>query len=209
MADPQGNTTVLKGLLDRLAAGDLAAADELIEHAMDRLRRMARVKLHANAIVARNEQTDDLVQGAALRLCRAVKAVQPRTVRDFINLTAEQVRRELIDLYRHHRGAQADAANRESGPGQPDSQGFVRPRVEAEPDSAPGPRTELERKELDEQVDRLPEAEREVFKMIHYLGMEQQDVAAQLHVSVPTVKRRWRSARLLMQEALKSPVQGD
>lgn len=44
MADPQGKSEVLQGLLDRLAGGDQAAADDLITHAMERLRRLAPIR---------------------------------------------------------------------------------------------------------------------------------------------------------------------
>ena len=37
MTDQPGNTTVLQGLLQRLAAGDNQAREELITHSMDRV----------------------------------------------------------------------------------------------------------------------------------------------------------------------------
>ncbi len=54
--------------------------------------------------VRRWEQTDDILQNAALRLCRALEEVQPASVRSFINLAAVAIRRELIDLARHYHG---------------------------------------------------------------------------------------------------------
>ena len=46
-----------------------------------------------------------------------------------------------------------------------------------------------------EAVDTIPDDEREVFQLVWYGGMQQQDVASLLEVSVPTVKRRMHRAR--------------
>ena len=57
-------------------------------------------------------------------------------------------------------------------------------------------------KEIHEQVEKLPDEVREVFDLVFYLGLEQAEVARRLGVSVPTVKRRYRDARLLLYDAL-------
>ena len=55
---------------------------------------------------------------------------------------------------------------------------------------------QLHGQELHEHVERLPEQEREVFGLLFYEGLAQAEAARVLGVSVPTVKRLWRSARL-------------
>lgn len=207
MADKVGQTETLQPILNRLNAGDESALDALFEHAMERMRWMARKRLHNNPSIQRKEQTDDILQGVALRMLRALKDVKPPTVRDLLNLTATQIRREMIDLYRHHYGKEGDAAHQAPDPGKPDSQGNVRPRVEAEPDSEPGPSSQARANELDERVQSLPDEEREVFNLLFYLSMSQLEVAQQLGVSVPTVKRRWRKARLLLHDVLKDATE--
>lgn len=207
MVDKEGRTETLQPILNRLNAGDEKAIDDLFEHAMERMRWMARKRLHSNPLIQIKEQTDDILQGVALRMLRALKAVKPPTIRDLLNLTATQIRREMIDLYRHHYGKEGDAAHHAPDPGKPDSQGNVRPWVEAKADSEPGPSSQAREKELDEQVQSLPEEEREVFNLLFYLGMSQQEVAQQLGVSVPTVKRRWRKARLLLHDVLRDAAE--
>jgi DNA-directed RNA polymerase specialized sigma24 family protein len=44
-------------------------------------------------------------------------------------------------------------------------------------------------------VDGLPDEEREVFRLVWYLGLEQDDVAKALDWSPRTVRRRWKDAR--------------
>jgi len=50
--------------------------------------------------------TGDVLQSAVMRLLRALKEVRPGSVRDFFGLAAEQMRRELLDLARHHQTRQ-------------------------------------------------------------------------------------------------------
>ena len=125
---PDGGDT--QGLLDRLAAGDERAADDLIAYAMERVRLLARRLLRDDPAVRRWEQTDDVLQNALLRLHRAVKATRPATTRDFINLAATQIRRELKDLFRHHYGPEGHAAHHKSDPGAgtPSVCRYTRPR---------------------------------------------------------------------------------
>jgi RNA polymerase sigma factor (sigma-70 family) len=56
--------------------------------------------------------------------------------------------------------------------------------------------------EFHEQVERLPEEEREVFSLLWYKGLSQAEAAEVLGVSDRTIKRRWQSARLHLHEAL-------
>jgi DNA-directed RNA polymerase specialized sigma24 family protein len=57
-------------------------------------------------------------------------------------------------------------------------------------------------REIHEQIEKLPADAREVFDLIFYLGAERGDVARRLGVSVSTVTRRYREARLLLHDAL-------
>jgi len=52
-------------------------------------------------------------------------------------------------------------------------------------------------------VGKLPQEEREVFDAVYYGGATQQEVAGMLGVSDRTVKRRWRSAKILLGQALQ------
>src|SRR5262245_64782591 len=97
-------TTILQGWLDRLRAGDDRAREQLLESSNERLARLARKLLRDSPGVRRWEQTDDVLQNALLRLDRALKAVVPPTSRDYFRLAAAMIRRELIDLARHHFG---------------------------------------------------------------------------------------------------------
>ena len=108
MTDPRApgppvDTLWMKGCLERLRAGDPAAQQELVLRAGDRLERLARAMLRRFPVVAGREQTADVLQNAVIRLLRALRRVEPDTTRDFFNLAAAQIRRELLDLARKYR----------------------------------------------------------------------------------------------------------
>ena len=79
------------------------------------LERLTRRMLKDYARLRRWEQTGDVLQNALLRLHRALASERPRSVRAFLALAATQIRRELIDLSRHHFGPEGQAAHRLRG----------------------------------------------------------------------------------------------
>src|SRR3954451_23981790 len=120
---PDELTARLQQCLERLQAGDEKARAELLAGACDRLGRLTQAMLRDYRRVRRWEQTDDVLQSALLRLHRALETVRPASLREFYPLGALQIRRELIDLARHHYGPESPGAHHESvGPG-PDAGG--------------------------------------------------------------------------------------
>lgn len=189
--------------LDRLASGDLAARDRIIEVASERLRTLARRMLAKFPSVRRWDDTDDVFQNAAMRLHRALGEVQPESPRAIMALAATQLHRELIDLARRHSGPMSFAANHATNsPGMPDSstgRGSSPPAANV-PDS---PDDSLDRWTLfHEAIAALPGELREVFHLVWYLGAEQKTIARLLGCSERTVKNRWRDARERVRAAL-------
>jgi RNA polymerase sigma-70 factor (ECF subfamily) len=200
----------LQPLLDRLAAGDAAAADLLIERSVKRMCRLAHHLLEVRfPHVHRWHETGDVVQAAALRLRRALEAVKPASPRDFLNLAGVQIRRELTDLARHEFGPEGPGKHHESEQPVPGAdQAGERRGVEGEA-LGPGPATEAQWRDFLRHVqESLPEEEREVFDLLYVQDLSQEDAARLLGVSVPTVKRRWRAARLRLHEAIRGGLPG-
>src|SRR5690349_10324078 len=104
----------LQAWLDRMQAGDPAARSALLEHACERLQRLARKMLKGFAGVQRWEQTDDVLQNALVRLWTSLQHVRPRSVREFYGLATLQIRRELLDLARHYYGPEGLGAQHAS-----------------------------------------------------------------------------------------------
>jgi RNA polymerase sigma factor (sigma-70 family) len=200
------STTQLQGWIVRMKAGDAGARDELLRHACERLRRLARKMLQDFARVKRFEDTDDVLQNALLRLLRALETVTVASVEEFFRLAAAQIRRELIDLSRHYYGPQGAGikhATQEKGANPEGALPYEKASTTHEPSRLAA------WSEFHEQIEALPEEEREVFDLLWYQGLTRAEAAAVLNVSEPTVKRRWLAARLRLQENLPGERPGD
>lgn len=89
---------------------------------------------HGYPNLRRWEQADDVFQNSMVRLHRAMAEVPVESVRHFFNLAAVQVRRELLDLAKHHFGPEGGGANHHTD-GQPaDDEGGTLHQNAEEPD---------------------------------------------------------------------------
>ena len=195
--EPVGQTTQLNLWLARHREGDPRAKEELIAHSCERLRILASRMLRKNfSRVGRWEETGDVLQSALTRLHRSLAEVQPESVERFVGLAATQIRRTLFDLARHHFGPEG-MANKHHSDGKND----VPLDVESGK-SSNGPETPEDWAALHEAVEKLPEDERRVTEHLFYEGMTQIETAELLCVTERTIRRRWMSAKLLLNQAL-------
>jgi RNA polymerase sigma-70 factor (ECF subfamily) len=201
MADASNQTVQVQGWLDRLKAGDESARKELLNCACERLTRLTRKMLKSYPRVKRWEETDDVFQNAAVRLYRALGEVRPATPADFFRLAALNIRRELLDLAKHYYGPQGQGTKHASVEEKPDAGGEA-PAAGEPADADDGPNRLAAWTEFHQQIDRLPEEEREAFDLLWYQGLSQAEAADVLKVSERTIKRRWQSARLRLHEAM-------
>lgn len=199
MADPQDERQIGEALR-ALEARDVVAREDLITWASERMREIAHRMLRTFPAVRRWEETDDVVQNAALRLDRALRHTVPMDARGLVGLAATQVRRELLDLAKKHRGPESYGANHETNYRRID--GEIRAKID---DAAGiGESTDsLDRwTAMHAAAESLPEEEREVFHMCWYLGLKQDEIARLLDCSLRTVKRRWEAAKEHLAAAL-------
>lgn len=192
----EATDTQLQNLIELAASGEKSARQALLDHACDRLLRLTRKMFHGYPNLRRWEQTDDVFQNALIRLHRALAEVKVESVRHFFNLAAVQVRRELLDLAKHHFGPHGIGANHHTD-GQPaDEAGGSLHGKDDEPND-PAKWTEFH-----QHVEALPDEEKEVVNLLWYEGLTQEETAKVLGVALRTVKRRWHSARLKLYEVL-------
>jgi len=111
------------------------------------------------------EQTDDVLQNAVMRLHRALGQVQPANTADFFRLAALNIRRELLDLAKHYYGPR----------GQGTKHASIEQNADANSESStahdpPEPAGEPHRlaawTEFHQQIERLPDEEREIFDLL-------------------------------------------
>jgi RNA polymerase sigma-70 factor (ECF subfamily) len=201
------DATFLQHCLDRLREGDRAAGRELVEHTWQRLERLARLMLKGYPRLQRWEETGDVLQNALLRLCRALEAVAPPSLRDYYRLATVQIRRELLDLVRHHFGPHGDAGKHQTEDGRELSTDGRRPAYE-QSDVTHEPGGLAAWGEFHRQVGALPEEEQEVFDLVWYQQLTHAEAAELLGVSTKTVQRRWQAACLKLHDALGGKLPG-
>lgn len=181
------NSVNLQSYIDRWQAGDKRAADELLKATGARLEKLARRMTRSFPNVRGQADTGDVLQNSLIRLLRTLRTLRPRTTRDFFNLAAVHIRRELIDLARRCKGKGTVTLD------LPDDSDRPVHRVEVETEAARGEDFDLWVR-FHEAVDALPAEEREVVGLVFYHGWTQVRIAALFDVDERTIRRRWSSA---------------
>jgi RNA polymerase sigma factor (TIGR02999 family) len=182
--DPGGITVIL----NRALAGEPAARERLYELLYAELLRLARSHLSGSNAASLNPST--LVHEAYLRmLSRDGTPMRDRRV--FFAYASTAMRSVLIDYVR------AGAAEKRGGLFTPVTLTTgVLNSVAAEEDFS----------RLNDAIDALRAVDGRscrVVEMRYFAGMTEEDIAAELEVSVPTIKRDWRKARAFLFEQLR------
>lgn len=197
MANTTFHTTQLQDYLGRMRAGDREARNDLIAATQSRLRELATRMMWKFQRLVRWVEVEDVLSNASLRLLRALEGTPVADTRDFFNLAAGIVRRELIDLARHFYGPLGVAANHDSA-----ARGDSGPQLPHPEARDPDP-VDLERWEtFHAAVESLPAEEREVFGLVFYHRWEQAQIAELFQIDERTVRRRFRRAAEALQAAL-------
>lgn len=204
------HTGILQAWLLQLQSKDQTSFDQIrsavIAHTSERLERLVRKMLRNYPRLQRWEQTDDVLQNSILRLHHSLSTIRPETARQFYGLAATQIHRELIDLSRHYFGPQGAGAKHHTD--RVDATGSGGPTIERQADTHAEPESLEEWTAFHEAVHQLPDAEREVFQLYWYEGLDQKAIASLLDVSERTIKNRWRSAKLLLSDKLRPDDNG-
>jgi RNA polymerase sigma-70 factor (ECF subfamily) len=200
--DTQADMTTdrLACCLERLAAGEKSARDEILEICDRRMRVLSHRLLGKFAKVRRWDNTDDVAQNAAIRLHRALADTVPDSPRGLMGLMATQIQRELIDLARKHSGPHSWASNHDTNAGVKNGACRVEEASEGEQRDEAVP---IERwEEFHAAIERLPGDLREVFRMVWYLGFDREAAAKAMGCSVRTLGRMWAEARELVRKGM-------
>jgi RNA polymerase sigma factor (sigma-70 family) len=196
------DTAPVPNMLASLPGGDSSARDRLIDAWSARLRHLTHKLLRKYPGVRRYDDTDDVFQGAIMRLHRALgqMASAGESPRSMMALGAVQIHRELVDLTRRYAAAASYQANHGTNVFH-DTSG-VRHFI----DGAAVADEPLDRWERFHQaVEGLTPEQKEVFRLVWYLGTDQKTIAAIMECSERSVKNYWRQAR----EAVKAALDGE
>ena len=191
--------------LERHQAGDDSARRELLEISMRRLRLLAHRILDDIPSVRRFEDTDDLLQNSVVRLWKYLAERQPETPVDYFRLAACLIRRELIDLSRHHFGQRHSTVNFES-PSSASDQAVGHPGHRESHDDSSDPQKLSQWTEFHEYVEKLPEEDRSLFDLLWYQGLTMGETSELLALPLRSLGRRWKSVRIrLYRDLLMDP----
>lgn len=199
MPEPAFDSVNLQHYIDRWRSGDRAAADSLLRATGARLEKLARRMTRSFPNVRGQADTGDVLQNSLIRLLRTLLTLRPSTTRDFFNLAAVHIRRELLDLARRCKGkawVALDISDDSDRPTAPRAEPVV---------SAVTADFELWVR-FHEAVDELPVEEREVVGLVFYHGWTQVRIASLFNVDERTIRRRWSSACERLRELVGNDI---
>jgi RNA polymerase sigma-70 factor (ECF subfamily) len=193
MGDTDIDTIRLHACVVRWQQGDREAADELLRSVGRRLELIARKMLRRFPNVRGWIDTNDLTQGALMRLLTTLQKLQPTSPRHFFNLAAVHVRRELLDLARR-------TAGKEFAPLE---------AVDLDETPTTGPPDDLDLWcRFHEAAENLPTEERELVGLVFYHGWTHAQAAELFGVDVRTIRRWWQSACLRLTDMVGGELPG-
>ena len=177
-------------LLDRVAAGDSFAANELMEQHRDRLRRMVNVRMDPR--LAPRLDASDVVQEILTYAARHLPEYLHKRPISFYPWLRQIAWNQLMDLYRHHVLVDKRTVKREVEPAVSDaSVDLLAGMVVAAGTSPTGfvVRREL-RERVRQAINQLPARQREVLIMRHLEQLSIDEIAELLGMPAGTVKSR-------------------
>ncbi len=176
-------------ILDSIAQGDPKAAEELLPLVYEELRKLAAHKMAAEA-PGHTLQPTALVHEAWLRLA-GDQAARFANRTHFIAAAAEAMRRILIDRARSkhqlRRGGEWQRVDLES----------VTVAIEDPDETVLAVHEALDRLAAEDPLDA------QIVKLRYFVGMSHQEIATELGLSEPTVRRHWAYARSWLYAELK------
>jgi len=191
----------LRAMIEEAALVDPQARAALVAHASGRLLLLTRKMFQDFPGLRRWEETDDVFQSAMIRFHRALGGVEVASVDHFFHLAAVQVRRELLDLVKHHFGPEGAGRWHHTDGMAPDERGGSLHVRAGEPENL------SDWSDFHAAIDGLPSDERAIFDLVYYQGLSQEEAARVLGLSFRTLKRRWQSAKLRLHGILSDDSQ--
>lgn len=169
-------------ILESIQAGDPKAAEELLAHVYEELRRLAAAKM-SREVPGQTLQPTALVHEAWLRLTGSEQPPRFENRAHFFGAAAEAMRRILVESARRKHRLK---------------RGGNWERVDVNEVDLPLPLPDDELLALDEALTRLGTMDAraaEVVKLCFFVGLTQEQAARELGISVSTAERLWSFAR--------------
>jgi RNA polymerase sigma-70 factor (ECF subfamily) len=197
---PRPDSVATCALLDRVAAGDAAAAGELMERGRPAL--AAFVELHLDRRVAARVDPSDVVQEAQADLARRLSEFLQRRPMPFHLWARKTAYERLLNLHRRHLRAGQRAVGRERPLPDRSSVMLAGPLLAR----GPSPSQEAAAREFAERVGRvvagLPDEDREVLLLRRVDGLPCGEIASLLGITPAAARKRLGRAVNRLRQAL-------
>lgn len=166
-------------LIRRYRQGDTAALNELLQHYYPLVKRIVRARLGKR--LGQYYDDDDFIQDTFLQAIRAIEGAEIRDSASFRGWLAAITERQILGAHRYHTSAKNDW-DRELNPNADKSTDGM---VEIGSDREPSPSRPAKEDEYQDLIDQcmaeLPEDEREVILMRHYMEHSWKEITAKLN----------------------------
>ena len=196
---PRPDSEATVRLLDRAAAGDRAAVEDLLARTRDDLRAVAQHRLD-RALRGRVDPSD-VVQEAQAEVARRLPDYLARRPMPFHLWARKLAYQRLANAHRDHRADRRDVG-RENG--QPDASSVA--VAESLMCSGPTPSQAAEGREIATRiaaaVDGLPEADREILLLRQVESLPYEEIACLLEIEPAAARQRYGRALLRLQKVL-------
>lgn len=184
---------LLDQLLARCAAGDQNARHDLINRCSLQFLKLTRTIKSDYPQLGRWEQTDDVCQEATLKIWEDLQTRHFENGLHFYRSSARIIRHTLIDLVRRYFGPRGMGRRHDSFPLNSDEKSQHH-KSEAACQTF-DPQLLAQWTELHDSIDRLSPSSTEMFDLIYYHELSQEEAAQVLGISDRQVRRRWGQAR--------------
>lgn len=194
---PGATTIAIDGCLVRLQNGDMTALDDLTARTYERVRLIAHRQLRRYPGLVRFVETQDVLHDVLTRLNEKLATKQPENAREYFRWTSKQIRDHLVDLLRHFYGRQSsDSDGKHRGrAGQVSSlEASQEAGHHASSDTYDAAKIQV-MAEFHDAVSKLPDETREVFDLLFYHGLTQEQAANIMGITDRTIRTRWQRAR--------------
>jgi RNA polymerase sigma-70 factor (ECF subfamily) len=189
MPDPKPDTD---HLLQRTAAGDNSAAEELLARYRPRLRRM--VVVHLDQRISARVDPSDVVQEALAEAFQRLPKYVEQPVISFYPWLRQIAWQRLVKLHRHHITAARRTVDREADAHWSPPDASVAELASRLVASGTDPGQKLIKQEMQDRVrtalDELPPGDRQLLVMRYLEHMSQKEISETLNTTVAAVKMR-------------------
>ena len=190
-------------LLERIAAGDSAALDRLLNLHRDYLRRVVQMQIEPE--LGARIDASDVIQETLIVVCNRIDDFIQRRPTSFRIWMRRKVLEQLIDQRRRHIKAKKRSVYTERSLPHGSSMTIARALFLETPSQILG-RIEI-RQQVQRLIENLCQKDREILSMRHVEGLSNAEVADVLHIDPSTArKRHGRALRRLQQEFAQNNI---